>query len=150
MLELTGHDAARFSVRFPYSKAFVAFLQGLPADARAFDRRRRCWYVSYRYLYEILDEGPRHFTSLDVSGLDPTWRERAATHLDHERGRRAPRGHAAFDVLHVVPGAPMAVVHAAYRALARMHHPDVGGRTEDMARLNRAYEQILLLLGADG
>lgn len=123
----------------------MAFLQALPAEARTFDRRQRCWYVSYRFLYEILDEGPRHFTALDVSGLEPPWCERAGTHLKHERGRRPPRGHAAYEVLHLAPDAPVEVVHAAYRALARLHHPDVGGQAEDMAKLNRAYAQVLAL-----
>jgi len=34
------------------------------------------------------------------------------------------------------------VAEAAYKALARMHHPDFGGSTATMQALNAAIEQI--------
>ncbi len=54
-----------------------------------------------------------------------------------------------WDVLGVGPEASRAEVVAAYRALARVHHPDVGGTEEDFRRLRRAYEQGLAATGAD-
>lgn len=49
----------------------------------------------------------------------------------------------AYAVLHVAPDAPLDVISAAYRTLARRSHPD--GPTPDPARileLNRAYNQL--------
>lgn len=46
-------------------------------------------------------------------------------------------------VLYVTEDAPAAVVQAAYRALARIHHPDVGGDAEAMKTINAAYERIM-------
>ncbi len=40
------------------------------------------------------------------------------------------------------PGAPREVIDAAFRALARLHHPDSGGSEEAMQRLNAAYRTI--------
>jgi hypothetical protein len=35
------------------------------------------------------------------------------------------------------------IVRAGYRALAQKHHPDTGGSTEQMVRLNRARDKLL-------
>ena len=48
----------------------------------------------------------------------------------------------AYATLHLDSGAPAAVVKAAYRALAQQHHPDAGGDTQAMVRLNAAYAAI--------
>jgi len=63
------------------------------------------------------------------------------------RGRRAPPGRQAADdpaaVLYVSPQAPLEVIEAAFRALAKQYHPDRGGSTVQMQRLNLAREQLL-------
>lgn len=48
----------------------------------------------------------------------------------------------AFKALHLLPSAPPEVVKAAYRALAQKHHPDHGGSTQEMQRLNKAWELL--------
>lgn len=48
----------------------------------------------------------------------------------------------AYAVLWLRPGAPLSVVQAAYRALASRYHPDAGGDTRAMRRLNEAYETL--------
>ncbi|HEY0839019.1 MAG TPA: J domain-containing protein [Vulgatibacter sp.] len=45
-------------------------------------------------------------------------------------------------VLGVPPGTPADSVHARYRELALLHHPDRGGDAGQMARIARAYEAI--------
>lgn len=44
--------------------------------------------------------------------------------------------------LFVTPGAPFEVIQGAYRALAKMHHPDLGGDTHVMRQINDAYETL--------
>jgi len=44
--------------------------------------------------------------------------------------------------LYLLPSAPPEVVTAAYRALAKQYHPDRGGSTEQMQRLNAALEVL--------
>jgi curved DNA-binding protein CbpA len=41
-----------------------------------------------------------------------------------------------------LPSAPPEVVKAAYRALAVLNHPDKGGETEVMQRINAAYRRL--------
>jgi curved DNA-binding protein CbpA len=48
----------------------------------------------------------------------------------------------AYHVLQVSPDAEPEVIQAAYRALARKHHPDVGGSQVQMAMLNAAWETL--------
>jgi hypothetical protein len=48
----------------------------------------------------------------------------------------------AYAALWLRPGAPTHVVKAAYRALAAVHHPDVGGDEAAMRRLNAAYAAL--------
>jgi len=47
-----------------------------------------------------------------------------------------------YRVLQVTPDAEPEVIQAAYRALARKHHPDVGGSELQMAMLNAAWETL--------
>lgn len=47
-----------------------------------------------------------------------------------------------YAVLHLASDAPLEVCEAAYKALVRRHHPDLGGDTATMQRLNAAIEQI--------
>jgi len=48
-----------------------------------------------------------------------------------------------WEVLGVSPDADKATIVNAYRALAKIHHPDAGGNAEDFRRLREAYEQAM-------
>jgi regulator of replication initiation timing len=48
-----------------------------------------------------------------------------------------------YAILHVNRDAPPEVIEAAHRALAKIHHPDVGGSDAAMQRLNLARDIIL-------
>ncbi len=69
---------------------------------------------------------------------------RAAQQARAQAGTREEIGTLAeaYAVLWLLPGAPAAVVKAAYRALAARYHPDAGGDEELMIRLNAAYAAI--------
>jgi hypothetical protein len=57
-------------------------------------------------------------------------------------GRAEVTPAAAFAELHLLPSAPPELVKVAYRTLAKLHHPDVGGSTATMRKLNSAYKLI--------
>jgi DnaJ-class molecular chaperone len=47
-----------------------------------------------------------------------------------------------YTVLGVAPGARLEVIKAAHRALARKHHPDLGGDAAKCARVNIAWDVL--------
>jgi hypothetical protein len=47
-----------------------------------------------------------------------------------------------YDLLQVRPEASVEVIRAAYRALAKLHHPDAGGEPEVMKQLNEALQVL--------
>lgn len=53
-----------------------------------------------------------------------------------------PAENGPYRVLGLDPSAPDELVKVAYRLLAQRCHPDRGGSTQAMARLNQAYDQI--------
>ena len=74
--------------------------------------------------------------------------------MEFEERRWAKRVGSAFESYNAV-GAPLhlpkdvalAVVQADYRAMARQHHPDHGGSTATMQRINRATHWLRTVLG---
>ena len=71
-----------------------------------------------------------------VSRTDERWRlRRHSSHPVHMADT-----HTLYRVLKVDPGAPYDVIQAAYRALARTFHPDLGGDPDEMKRINEAWE----------
>jgi len=51
-----------------------------------------------------------------------------------------PKSH--HETLCVTRTAPKEVIQAAYRALARIHHPDAGGNLKKMQEINAAWEAL--------
>jgi hypothetical protein len=49
---------------------------------------------------------------------------------------------AAYRALHLLPSAPPEVVKVAYRVMCKLHHPDKGGMTREMQRINEAYDRL--------
>jgi DnaJ-domain-containing protein 1 len=55
-----------------------------------------------------------------------------------------------WTVLGVAPDADQAAIRNAYRALARVHHPDVGGDPAEFKRLQAAYHEALAASSSSG
>jgi DnaJ-class molecular chaperone len=49
---------------------------------------------------------------------------------------------AAYRTLHLLPTAPDELVKHAYRVMCKIHHPDKGGMTREMQRVNEAYGRL--------
>jgi hypothetical protein len=73
-------------------------------------------------------------------------RTRSDTRSSYERFGKGQAGtsaiEAAFATLHLLPTAPPELVQAAHRTLVKVHHPDVGGDTQVMTRINLAVQKI--------
>jgi len=117
---------------FPYSADLVADLKDtIPASARSYDPRTRTWTVWRPPWTDLaVDLLLGYFPDADAAEDGPT----------------APRpirpGDPDYRALHLLPSAPPELVAAAYRALARRHHPDAGGDHESMLRITAAFDAL--------
>lgn len=48
----------------------------------------------------------------------------------------------AYEVLELKPGASEQATRAVYRALTKLHHPDVGGQADEFRRIRDAFRRI--------
>lgn len=147
-------------IETPYSASFVSALKAvIPKTFRRYDSG--IWYVNPTYYSCVLTLLKAYFGSTyidsvggvsepQVSGWKEAWDVFVATD-----GKRAEQeqsyNHSAtqksvsktvYQTLYVTEDAPKQVIVAAYRALAQLHHPDNGGDTEVMSRINAAYQEL--------
>ncbi len=125
-------DGSAADVQFPYDAFVVAELKRVvPAWLRSYDPDSRTWTVDGRYVHLVYHVLAQVFGDVDVEGSRTGPADRGGD----------PR-EAALVVLHLRPIAPPELVDAAYKCLARLHHPDRGGSTLTMQAINAAAEQI--------
>ncbi len=125
-------DGSAADVTFPYSAYVVAELKrAVPAPLRTYDPDSKTWTVAGRYVSAVYHVLAQVFGEVDVEG---------------SRSGAADRGRQSSDdpwvILHLRPTAPPELVSAAHRCLAKLNHPDAGGNTTTMQRINGAVEQI--------
>ena len=111
----------------PYSKTFIQELKkSLPAKKRAWDNNDKVWIIpvdQFEKVTFILDKYFEDTLLLDFPAQD-----------------------VAQDVwgkLYLLPGAPLEVVKAVYKALSLKYHPDRGGDVARMSEVNVAYNELM-------
>lgn len=108
------HRGRHLHVFTPYDGAYVEDLKR-SISGRRWDQDAGCWIIHERHRDTLMLLIAEHFGYMD----DDPYRK-----------------------LHLLPSAPPEIAKAAYRALARIHHPDRGGSHEAMQRINTAWESI--------
>lgn len=125
------HDG-RAVLRFPYDQWLVESLKdSIPSHARAYDPVERTWTVTPAYVAVAVQLMLAVFPDVDLVDQSSTG-----------SSDRAPHAGDAYRVLHLLPSAPPELVTAAHRCLAKLNHPDRGGSTVTMQRINAAVEAI--------
>lgn len=118
--------------RTPYDPAFVAELKAtIPFPYRRWEPVDKVWRIDTLFEEEIADLCREHFGDVRIIRPDET-----------KAGGREPEHYRA---LFILPEAPIVVVEAAYRALAKLWHPDVSddpNAVERMQAINLAYQRI--------
>jgi len=141
-ITLKSGDAEDFKIAIGTLKSYIH------PSARSYDPQARQWHVDL----DAQTEFDRWLTYLvTVLGARIEWRH------DEARGKESggqqrewpPTGHRKpatreelFARLFLLPGAPQEVVKAAYRELAKIHHPDKGGDTRRMQELTEAFRLL--------
>lgn len=113
-------------IRTPYLQDFVDELkETVPAAYRHWDRENKQWYIEPSYANEAAELFFSYFPDGDSFELARTY-------------RKAPTW---AKTLFVQEDAPLEVIEAAYRTLAKTYHPDRGGSEAKMKTINEAIEQ---------
>jgi len=112
----------------PFDAGFVEQLKArIPAPLRRWDKLDKCWVIESAGIFRAVSLAEQYYGEVeDIAATTPT---RAVTATPHA-------------VLHLLPDAPADLVPVVYRHLAKVKHPDRGGDTREMQRLNEAYETI--------
>ena len=125
---LLPYDDERFALKTPYDKDFVEALKwAIPVPYREWSPEKKTWHIYQEYDATVIDlvesRGGQALdkrpATVDAAVLPGPLQEACA-------------------LLCVTAEAPLSVAEAAFKALARRHHPDVGGDTAMMQRLNSA------------
>jgi hypothetical protein len=132
-----------------YDKEFINFLKyGVrPTSYRSYDSRQRIWKFHHSWLPHVAPIARARFGEVDWASLPTEWQMQIAGAKN-----TPPSGYpqavdksvnkSPYATLFVVEHAPLEVVQASYKALARKYHPDVSGDRNKMAELNEAYDLI--------
>jgi hypothetical protein len=118
---------------FPYCPTFIERLkQAVPFRYRTYDPPTKAWTVSPEFadlaIDLLLERFPDAETPRRAHGASlPMTREKGSDH---------------FRILHLRETAPVELIEASYRVLARLNHPDAGGSTEAMQAINGAYAAL--------
>ncbi|MEE9277216.1 MAG: J domain-containing protein [Dehalococcoidia bacterium] len=126
----------------PDPTATKMFMRVVPDSHRSFDADRDVWQIWGVYWLSV-----REVLCGDL-GLGPvreyaSWTEFEGAQRGHRTKQLTAPNMEAYEELFLLPAAPREVVEAAYRALARLYHPDRGGDHKRMARINAARATIV-------
>lgn len=124
---------------FPFSAELVDALKtSIPSRFRSYDPRHKSWMIGPEYVDLAVEILLEHFPDAEVP--------RRARKYGTAGGGGSASSH--FQVLHLLPTAPPELIGAAYRCLAKIHHPDKGGDSSIMRRLTEAHDALARRLSA--
>jgi hypothetical protein len=140
----------------PYSSEWVqAVKHCIPSTDREYDGETKMWTFPGRY-YECIKHLVETFfgNSYIDSAADKVserqntaWRDKFDS-FAYQPPPRADQSTAsatsrtAYATLFVTEDAPPEIIRAAFRTLAKMHHPDQGGDADKMTEVNAAYQKL--------
>jgi len=115
-MKITKAENGWYKVENPPSRVLDWLRYDVPGNYRYYEKR--CWYIHPKHVEEI-----KHLGSSEVP--TPTC-----------------SGPSDYEILHLLPTAPDAIVDVVWRALAKEAHPDRGGDEETFKKLHAAYQRI--------
>lgn len=122
-------------VRVPYDSGFLNSFK-TNVHVRAFDNGTKCWYVPARYVPTVMEIARRQ---MNLHLASPGNFRGYESVRESVTSRRVSED---WDKICVLPGSPIEVIKASYKALAFLCHPDRGGNAEHFKELTAAYERV--------
>jgi DnaJ domain len=137
-------DNGSIEIRTPYHADFVEALKlGITSPYRSCEPDEKVWIVKSFFADQAIAIVRKWFDSVEIFGQPKT------SHNDSYRHQNAtpppppkPGSDDPFRVLYLLNTAPPEVIKASYHALSKKHHPDRGGDTQTMQRINAAYDRL--------
>jgi hypothetical protein len=128
--------------------AMVTCVKAEPVPERAWREEvfagRGGWWLSRHAFARLGPLFPNYHTMLSTAGCEEEEETppRSARFTRQSEAQQIPAVVvSAFATLCLLPQAPLCVIQAAYRALAKLTHPDHSGDEVQMKHLNLAYEE---------
>jgi len=122
------HDR-QVAISFPFDRVLVDRLKlEIPAYARKYVPETKEWIVEATYAPRAVGILLEHFPDARIENAPSS----------ASVSSQVPE----CTTLFVTADAPLEVVKAAYRALSKLYHPDRGGDTAAMQRINEAYSHL--------
>lgn len=122
-----------------------------PTSYRQWNTRKRGWEIHISKLAQVVAVAKKYFECVDYSSLPESMQIELVAKLSVFKEASVPPKESSvplaksitpYNVLYLLPNAPMEVVRAAYKALAFMSHPDKGGDPEVFKKITKAFEEI--------
>jgi hypothetical protein len=133
-VRLSSRDAGTFKMMIEMLKGYI------PSCHRVYVPERRTWRVD-AYAHDCL-HGWLAYVRTDFNARIEWLEVDTDPEQEWTPPPVKPKASDPYVMLHLLPSAPPEVVKAAYKALAMKHHPDHGGATETMQRINAAYRAL--------
>jgi hypothetical protein len=147
--------ADRVELISPYVPEMIESLKYHVPWGRTWSPEEKIWRVQRQFLADLMAaidpfmdymvfDGKRQWDGQSRSHSEWFWEgERKAPPPPPRPGYGGGRNADLYALLHLIPGAPIEVVKAAYRAVALKAHPDTGGSDAQMKVINAAYEKLM-------
>lgn len=114
-------------VEAPYDAGFTETLKSsIPQKKRLWDANDKAWFVVKDQLDKLTHILDQYYDEVILLGFP---QQSIATD--------------AWGKLYLTQGAPIEVIQAVYRVLAKKYHPDLGGDVEKMKQINAAYKELM-------
>jgi hypothetical protein len=124
-----SESEAHFNGPFHSGRWIDEFKHQVPAGSRSYDPPTKTWTIF----------GDAYWCKV---ALGVFLQEFPHARIHRGDNYQADTPNDAYQTLYLLPGAPQPLVQAAYKVLARLNHPDVGGSTVAMQRINGAYAAL--------
>jgi hypothetical protein len=128
-----------------FTSAIESLKSYVDASCRSYDPQTKKWHVdevASAYMHDWLDYCRAHLgAEVEWFGTRRTEKKRTEQPPPPKKVTLVPHVEC-YRALYLVPGCPPELVKAAYRCLAQIHHPDKGGSSEAMQKINEAYRRL--------
>ena len=130
-------------VKFRNIQQLEDYIRSLPLDQRTFSRKRGAWVLRKKQLVNVVSFACRWSSHIDIHSLPTDLKFIASKFMDGQVSQTTVSD-SPYSNLHLAEGAPMEVVRASYKALAKMYHPDnqSTGNSDKFKLVTESYKKI--------